>query len=97
MNRDQMVVVEFLAKHEDDASVRFEFGPCTGEEGNALCSLLLTKYKEHEGDLIQKLSGIMNHDTRSWVNSATSGFYAEVVPAYSYDLDITQATELLGP
>lgn len=96
MKKDKMVVLEFLASHEDDSNVSFEFGPCTEEEGEALCRLLSTKYSKNIKGLIKKLSGIMNFDTLSHVKWATNGFYAQVVPAFSYDLDILQVTQLLG-
>ena len=96
MDQTHKVVLTFHAKNADDEDAELVFGPCTEEEGFALCDLLDIKHTEHEGDLIEKLSGVMNADTRSHVKFCTDGFSAGVVSTISYNMDIVQVTKLLG-
>lgn len=96
MEKNMRVEVEFMQHHAEDSSVEFSFGPCTKSEAEALCEAINTKYGQKRWkELSDKLTHLMSADTRSWIQG-TRGVYARAIPAFRYDLDITQATELVN-
>lgn len=100
MKRDQMVVITFrIARHsedlETDPNADIEYGPCTKEEGDALCEIINTKYRTLPQELLRRLPGKFTSDLRSYLRDARA-CCAQVVPAFRYRASVSQAIDLLG-
>lgn len=99
MKRNKMVLVTFrIARYseelETDPNAELEYGPCTEEEGNALCEIINTKYRSSPLELAKKLPGLCPN-LRDYIRDARH-CGARVVPAFRYLSSVSRVIDLLG-
>ena len=99
MNKDKMVVItfciaRFMEDLENNPSVDLKYGPCTEEEGKALCEIINTKWKNSPWKLFRKLPGNFTSHLRSYLRDAWS-CQARVIPAFSYHASVSRVIGLL--